>query len=128
MKVQKITVKALIIKDKKALFVQDQKGSWELPGGCIEFGEKPIEALRREIREELGIFDLDVDGVIDVFDIQQVQHDGNEYHYIVVVYRCTANLSNLKLSEEHRDLAWIDKKGIMGYEMKEGYRKVIGKV
>lgn len=34
-------------------------GKWDLPGGTIEFGEKPYEALEREIEEETGITGID---------------------------------------------------------------------
>ena len=50
-------VAAIIVHDGKILATQrgygDYAGGWEFPGGKIEPGEQPEEALRREIREEL---------------------------------------------------------------------------
>ena len=31
------------------------QGEWDLPGGAVEFGEEPIKALKREVKEECGI-------------------------------------------------------------------------
>lgn len=124
MKIQKTTIKALIIKDGKALFVLDRKGKWELPGGRIEFGESPIEALRREMKEELGIIDFKIGGIIDVFSIQQTHDDGNEYQFIVIVYKCFSNMDNIKLSQEHTSLAWLGENDTENHPMKEGYKNI----
>jgi 8-oxo-dGTP diphosphatase len=50
----------LIVRDNQLLICQRTKHQpmplkWEFPGGKIEHGEQPIDALRRELEEELGI-------------------------------------------------------------------------
>lgn len=62
------------------------KGTWSLPGGAVELGEKVIEALKREIREEIGI-EIEVGGLVRVLD-RILQDEGKRirYHYIIVDY------------------------------------------
>jgi len=57
-----VSVGAFIVNDKKEILLlkrsqkaKNEKGKWEAPGGAVEFGEKLEEAIRREIREELGV-------------------------------------------------------------------------
>src|SRR5947208_15218983 len=56
----KIVAAALIVQDGKLLICQRTKHQtmplkWEFPGGKIENGEQPRDAMRRELEEELGI-------------------------------------------------------------------------
>jgi 8-oxo-dGTP pyrophosphatase MutT (NUDIX family) len=53
----RVSIKALILDETrtKFLIVQETSGFWELPGGGLEYGEKPAEALKREIQEEMGL-------------------------------------------------------------------------
>ncbi len=62
------------------------KGTWSLPGGAVELGEKVIEALKREIREEIGI-EIEVGGLVRVLD-RILRDEGKRirYHYIIVDY------------------------------------------
>lgn len=52
----------------------DYKGLWEFPGGKIEAGETPCQAIRREIKEE-----LDVEISVGDF-IQTIEYDYPEFH------------------------------------------------
>ena len=71
-------VAAIILKDGKVLATQrgygQWKGWWEFPGGKIELGEGPREALAREIREEL-------DASVEVGDLlETVEWDYPNFH------------------------------------------------
>jgi ADP-ribose pyrophosphatase YjhB (NUDIX family) len=62
------------------------KGTWSLPGGAVELGEKAIDALKREIGEEVGI-EIEVGGLIRVLDrILRDQDRRIQYHYVIVDY------------------------------------------
>jgi ADP-ribose pyrophosphatase YjhB (NUDIX family) len=65
------TAGAAIVHDGKALVTQrarePEKGRFDVPGGFLRVGEEPVEGLKREVREELGIeIDTDVDQCISM--------------------------------------------------------------
>ena len=71
-------VAAIITKDNKIFATQrgygDFKDGWEFPGGKVEPGEKPEDAIVREIKEELGA-DIKVTGFLTT-----VEHDYPKFH------------------------------------------------
>ena len=58
----RVSVKALILDEtrKKFLVVLENNGWWELPGGGLDWPEKPEECLKREIKEEMGLIVTEV--------------------------------------------------------------------
>lgn len=80
---------ALIEKDGKYLMIQEGKehvkGSWNIPGGGVEHGENPIEAVKREVYEETGLKVTEVEGLIGVMNSRSVR-DGHPV--LVHVFSC----------------------------------------
>lgn len=99
-------VAAIIIDDNKVFATQrgygDFKDGWEFPGGKIEPGETPQEALVREIKEELEI-EIEVG---ELFDI--VEYDYPTFHLSMNCYLCTIKSGDLVL-KEHKAARWLTK-------------------
>ncbi len=53
----RVSVKALIFDEKREKFVVIKEGNgwWELPGGGLDWGESPVEGLKREVKEEMNL-------------------------------------------------------------------------
>ena len=97
-------VAAIIIRDGKLFATQrgygEWKDWWEFPGGKIELGESPEEALLREIHEELAI-DIAIDSHLTTVD-----YDYPDFHLTMHCYLCTIISGELSLLE-HEDARWL---------------------
>ncbi len=80
----------------------DFKGGWEFPGGKIEEGESPQEALVREIKEELNA-NVQVGELI-----QTVEYDYPNFHLSMDCFWCELESEQLEL-KEHEDAKWLSK-------------------
>ena len=87
----------------------DFKGGWEFPGGKIEEGETPQEALKREIMEEL-------DTEISVGElINTVEYDYPTFHLSMDCFICTVKSGDLVL-KEHEAAKWLTKETLGSVE------------
>lgn len=80
----------------------DFKGGWEFPGGKIESGETPQEALKREIIEELDT-EVSVGKLMDT-----VEYDYPQFHLSMDCFWCQIVRGNLVL-KEHEAARWLTK-------------------
>ena len=100
-----IRVVAAIIRDKGRIFATQRgygpyKDGWEFPGGKIEPGETPEEALKREIREEL-------DTEIEVGEpAGHIEYDYPEFHLSMDCFFCTLLSGSLTL-KVHEAARWL---------------------
>ena len=70
---------------KRGPKAKNERGLWEFSGGSVELGETLAEALRREMREELGI-EIVVGGLLDVVD-HILKEEGQ--HWVSPTFICT---------------------------------------
>ena len=102
-----IEVVAAIIRRGNEIFATQRgygefKDWWESPGGKIEPGESPQQALVREIREEL-------DATIDVGELlQTVEWDYPTFHLTMHCFWCELTCEALHLNE-HEAASWLDR-------------------
>ena len=99
-------VAAVIIRDNQVFATQrgygEWKDWWEFPGGKIEPGECPQEALKREIKEEL-------DAEICVGELlQTIEWDYPTFHLTMHCFICSLESESLHLNE-HEASKWLTK-------------------
>lgn len=102
-----VRVVAAVIRDKDRIFATQRgygeyKDGWEFPGGKIEEGETPEQALKREIMEELDT-EITVGELIDT-----IEYDYPNFHLSMDCFWCELVSGHLTL-KEHEAAKWLDK-------------------
>ncbi len=105
---KRIEVVAAIIHDAEGRIFATQRGygefkdGWEFPGGKMEAGETPEEALRREIWEELETR-IEVERLVEI-----VEYDYPQFHLTMHCFLCRVVSGRLEL-KEHKAARWLTK-------------------
>ena len=102
---KRIEVVAALIRKGKRIFATQRgygpwKDWWELPGGKMEAGESPEEALRREIREELST-EITVGKLLHT-----IEYDYPEFHLTMHCFLCSLSGEAPHLNE-HEAACWL---------------------
>lgn len=75
------------------------RGSWFLPGGGVDHGEHPTDALRREIKEESGLTVV-LGPLLDILSDVRVLPDGTSLHTVRMIYRVASWTGTLRAELE----------------------------
>ena len=114
----KRVVAALIEKDAKLLVCQRTRHQtmplkWEFPGGKIEEGEQPRDALRRELEEELGITATIGD------EIKRVQHEYPNGAMVELRFYIVRQFQGALENRIFRDIQWVPARDLPSYDFLE---------
>lgn len=108
---------ALVDADGRVLLAKRPRGRplaglWEFPGGKVEKGERPEEALIRELREELGIEVSE--RCLSPFTF--ASHTYEAFHLLMPLYICRKWHGEVG-AREAQELAWVKPRQMGAYEM-----------
>jgi 8-oxo-dGTP diphosphatase len=117
-------VAALIVDDGRLLICQRTKYQtmplkWEFPGGKIESGEQPSDALRRELDEELGI-----DAVIGD-EVARIRHTYPRGRTVELRFFAVAEYGGQIDNRIFRDVRWVSRKELPKYEFLEADAELV---
>lgn len=120
----KHVVAALIVRDGKFLICQRTRHQpmplkWEFPGGKIEDGEQPRDALRRELEEELGI-----DATIEN-EIARVVHEYKSGASIEIRFFEVREYRGELENKIFLDIRWADRADLPDYDFLEADRGLV---
>lgn len=127
---QKVSVRAIVRSGDKALLLRRANGretilgKYELPGGKIDYGEQPEDALRRYLERDTGI----MPGAISLQDVlTYIDHDDRDIQYTFLLYAVNANLSTpITLSENYSRYQWWGLERTHQEEMTESAKLLLG--
>lgn len=117
MKIILVSAVALIDPDGRVLLAQrpvgkSMAGLWELPGGKVEAGETPEDALVRELHEELGIETWSS----CLAPLTFASHTYDDFHLLMPLYACR-KWDGIVQGKEGQELAWVRAQDLNKYPM-----------
>ena len=131
--IQKIVVAAVVLYKNKVLLLQRSAkekiypGLWELPSGKRENLESSIEAVKREVREETGL-NIEIIGPLNIFEYlmekDDLIKDTTQINFLAKI----KGKYKVKISKEHDNFAWVDKKELSKYKISKEIKNTILKI
>ena len=117
-------VSIALLKDRKVLLVRRKRppyaGLWSLPGGKVEGGEAPRDAMRRELKEETGL-EAEILGIVNTV---RLAAEGAHGYRLTVFYGCPAG-GSLSAGADAEAAEWVHLDDIEALAMTPGTAELI---
>jgi ADP-ribose pyrophosphatase YjhB (NUDIX family) len=122
-----VGVGAVIIENGKILLVkrgnEPNKDMWSIPGGIVKVGESLIDALKREVEEEVGL-KVEVRDVACVSE-EIIEENGKiKFHYVIIDFFAEVVGGELRPNSDALDAKWVDLDDLDSIEVVDFVRKL----
>ncbi len=126
-----VGVGAVIVREGKILLVkrgnEPNRNMWSIPGGIVKVGESLIEALKREVEEEVGL-KVEVGDVACVSE-EIIEEDGRiRFHYVIIDFFADVVGGELKPDSDALDARWVPLEEIDSLNVVEFVRKLVDRL
>jgi 8-oxo-dGTP pyrophosphatase MutT (NUDIX family) len=116
-----VSVKGVVVQDRKVLLLENERAEWELPGGKLELGEDPPDCVVREIAEEAG-WQVTAGPLLDCW--QYHIRPGSDV--VIVTYGCYLRSTDPPVvSNEHKRVGLFTPDQVPELVMPEGYKRSV---
>jgi len=121
---KRIQVVAAVIERNNNIFIAKrpdhlhQGGLWEFPGGKVESNETPIDALKRELFEEIDIT------VISAQPLIKIHHDYHDKSVCLDVWRVTEFFGEA-IGKENQEVRWISKHELNNFQFPAANKSIV---
>ena len=127
---QRIAVRAIIRQDEKTLLLRRANGresilgKYELPGGKVEYGEQPEDALARNLQQEVGL----TVQTAQLFDVlTYIDHDDRDIQYVFILYLVSLRTGGkVSLSQNYNHYMWKKMANVHQDELTESAKLLLG--
>lgn len=117
----RVSIKGVLVIEGKAVLVRNDRRGWELPGGGLEIGETPEQALEREFEEELAV-KVEPQRLLDSYLFEAIPGR----HVFIVTYGCRLRGGFAPaISDEHSEFGLYAPAQLARIELPEGYARSI---
>ena len=114
-----------IIKENKFLITKRAKGVdegfWEFAGGKVEKNESNVDAIKRELKEEL---DIDVNVIQYICSVDDIRKDITLH---VHAYLCEINEGSIQL-HVHDEYKWVEARDLYQFKFQEADKKILDEI
>ena len=121
-----VGIGAVIIREGKIALIkrgnEPSKGKWTIPGGLVELGESPEQAVIRETKEETGL-DVENPRLIDVVSNVDLDEKGKvKYHYVIIDYFVHVKNGTAQAASDAVELRWVPFDEVEKYDLTASFR------
>ena len=100
--------KGRVLLQKRGAKARDERGTWDVGGGAIEFGESIDEAVRREVTEEILAKPLEIQ-FLTAYDAHRTLENGTPTHWVAIMHTVRVDPAAVGIGEPDKisELDWF---------------------